>query len=313
MISCLSSSSSRVSAVSAIPSRCWLLSSTWPDEWRRRRGMSLCHCAHWSEYCHHLTDIKFILFFLWLRLLHAKQSCNVVTEEEKSCAPSRQFLDGWHELKMSLEILLTILMPDDQLSWANNHENRDKIWNFLPGAALTAYSFNGGHTAFDAVSSQTGDWAQQHRNSRRKLATAYSGDHKTSSLYQDFYGVIYIEFIRLYICCVLFLNTYLQFIACSIYSTDSISWPPLYCLQFPPVARDQRGVSLPWAAAFAWTTAACFPTPMLARTRQLETKITACRDPDPGIQYQYQDAEAVIPHMAFYQEELKWLTNSHQK
>ena len=47
---------------------------------------------------------------------------------------------------------------------------------------------------------------------------------------------------------------------------------------------------------------------MLARTRQLETKITACRDPDPGIQYQYQDAEAVIPHMAFYKEELKWLT-----
>ena len=34
------------------------------------------------------------------------------------------------------------------------------------------------------------DWAQQHRNSRRKLATAYSGGHKTPSLYQNFYGVI---------------------------------------------------------------------------------------------------------------------------
>ena len=109
---------------------------------------------------------------------------------------------------MSLEAHSVVLMPYDQLSGGNNHENRVKVWNFL-FAALAAYSFNGGHTAFDAVSSQTGDWAQQHRNSRRKLATAYSGGHKTSSLYQDFYGVIYIEFIRLYICCVLFLNTYL--------------------------------------------------------------------------------------------------------
>ena len=35
----------------------------------------------------------------------------------------------------------------------------------------------------------------------------------------------------------------------------------------------------------------------LARTRQLETQeqITACRDPDPGIQYQYQGADAGMP------------------
>lgn len=72
---------------------------------------------------------------------------------------------------MSLEARLVTLMPYDQLSEGNNHENRGKVWNFLL-AALAAYSFNGGHTAFDAVSSQTGGLGsqQQHRNSRRKLA-----------------------------------------------------------------------------------------------------------------------------------------------
>ena len=81
---------------------------------------------------------------------------------------------------MSLEAHSVILMPYDQLSGGNNHENRGKVWNFL-FAALVAYSFNGGHTAFDAVSSQTGGLGsqQQHRNSRRKLAAAHSGDHET--------------------------------------------------------------------------------------------------------------------------------------
>ena len=80
---------------------------------------------------------------------------------------------------MSLEARSVILMPYDQLSGENNLENRCKVWNFLL-AALAAYSFNGGHTAFDAVSSQTGGLgSQQHRNSRRKLAAANSGDQES--------------------------------------------------------------------------------------------------------------------------------------
>ena len=79
---------------------------------------------------------------------------------------------------MSLKTRSMILMPDDQLSGANNRENGGKVWNFL----LAAYSFNGGHTAFDAVSSQTGGLA---RSSIGTVAeswrqhTVYSTDHET--------------------------------------------------------------------------------------------------------------------------------------
>ena len=58
---------------------------------------------------------------------------------------------------MPLETRSDVLMSDNQLSPENNHENLGKIWNFL----LAAYSFNGGHTVFDAVSSQTGGLGSQ--------------------------------------------------------------------------------------------------------------------------------------------------------
>ncbi len=79
---------------------------------------------------------------------------------------------------MSLKTCSMVLMPDDLLSEANNRENRGKVWNFL----LAAYSFNGDHTAFDAVSSQTGGLA---RSSIGTVAeswrqhTVYSTDHET--------------------------------------------------------------------------------------------------------------------------------------
>lgn len=79
---------------------------------------------------------------------------------------------------MSMKTRSMVLMLDDQLSGGNNRENRGKVWNFL----LPAYSFNGGHTAFDAVSSQTGGLA---RSSIGTVAeswrqhSVYSTDHKT--------------------------------------------------------------------------------------------------------------------------------------
>ena len=79
---------------------------------------------------------------------------------------------------MSLETRSMVLMSEDQLSGGNNRENRGKVWNFL----LAAYSFNGDHTAFDAVSSQTGGLA---RSSIGTVAeswrqhTVYSTDHET--------------------------------------------------------------------------------------------------------------------------------------